>query len=1066
MVKHKITAPGLPAGIVQRERLFSLLDRRSDKPVKWISGPGGSGKTTLVSSFLESRTLSAIWYQADQGDADPATFFYYMGLAFEDSVSPADHESLPLLTPEYLADIKTFTRRYFHSLFTQLSVPCAIVLDNYQDVSSCSPFHELIMEGFSVIPDGICVIVLSRNEPPPVFTLHDSAERIEFIGWSDIRFSFDEAKQFAGTQIESSLETEALTRLYTKTDGWIAGLLLILESLKGSALDYQLLERMPLDKVFGYFADKIFDGCDPELQEFLLKTAFVPGITAQMAERLTGTGSSEQILSKLCRNRFFTEKHSPADPAYQYHPLFREFLLARAEQTFPTHTLREIRRKGASLLKGAGRTEDAAVLLVEAAYWDGMTELILNAAPVFASEGRYEPVLVWLESMPVEIVETDPGLLYWKGICLLLRSPQQSRISFRKAFDLYSQANDRLGMFRSWSRGAEVSLYDGEFTPLDKWLSLLDGMQVDDVAFPSKQLEDHVVMSIFNAMAFRQPHHPDISRWRERAVPLIRGTADINFRLQSAVHLLVHDLWNGNFGSATFMLGQIQSMACSRKITPMAEITIMNARVLHAFFTGALALGVAVANDALRMADETGVHVWDSQLLGTGACCAFSMGDFATGGELLKGMENRLAWGGKRIDIGQYHGLCGWQDSLRKNFPAASPHLALALESFHGIGFLATEAVALNAMADNLREMGDTEQAGAYLSQAYGIASGMRSGFLEFMCLLNSVQLALDASDELLGVSLLRKAMALGSTGGYVNGWFWRPASLIRLCIKALENDIEVDYVRGLIRRWSLVPETPPLQIDAWPWPLKIRTLGTFELIRDDKPVVVSGKAKKTLELLKSLIAFGGKNVAQDRLTDALWPEADGDLAQRSFDTTLHRLRKLLGNEKVLPLQAGRLSIDPRHCWVDTWAFERHCGETEDALKRKVTQKDTVRLTLCFEKGAALYNGSFLPEDAEHAWTAPMREHMRSRFLHLLGSAGSHYEALKQWEKAAASYRKGLQVDSLAEEFYQGLIVCQQQLGQTTQAVKTYQSCCSALSAGLDLAPSLKTEKLYQSLIK
>lgn len=987
MVKHKISAPRLPAGIVQRERLFLHLDESSQKPVVWISGPGGSGKTMLVASYLASRNLPAIWYQVDQGDADPATFFYYMGLACRDVARP-DQESLPLLTPEYLGGIKTFARRYFEQLFARLPAPYAIVLDNYQDISPSSPFHELMLEGISVIPDGITVIALSRNESPPVFTAQDAAERFAYLGWSELRFSFDEAKQFAVGQTETALGTEALTHLYTKTDGWIAGLLLILESLKGSYLDHQLLEQLPLDKVFGYFADKIFEGSDPDLQGFLMKTALAPSITVHMAEQLTGMGSSEQILAKLCRNRFFTAKLSPAEPVYQYHPLFREFLLARAEKTLPVLELRGVRRRAASLLKGAGRTEDAAGLLLEAADWDGITELVLDSAPELASEGRSETVLTWLQSIPAEIVETVPGLLYWKGVCLLLHSPPESRSCFRKAFDLYSRENDSVGIYLSWSGGAEVSLYDGEFTPLDQWLSLLEGMRLNDAAFPSRQLEEHVAMSIFNAMAFRQPHHRDIAKWRERAFPLVRGCSDINARLQSAVHLVVHDLWNGNFARASFLLQQTLGMAGSRSVSPMTEITIMNAQVLHCFFTGEWASGVALAYDALRMGDETGVHVWDSQVLGMGVACAICRGDSATADGLLKGMESRLEWSGKRMDIGQYHGLRGWQDSLRNDFPAAAPHMELALESFHGIGFRAAEAVMLNAMVENLRFMGHAEQAGAYLSLAYDIANGMGSAFLEFHCLLNSVQLALDACDELQADIRLRKAMALGSAGGYVTGWFWRPASLVRLCARALENDIEVDYVRGLIRKWSLVPETPPLHIDAWPWPWKILTFGTFQLIRDNEPVVIAGRAKKPLELLKALIAFGGKNVPQERLTDALWPDADGDLAQRSFDTTLHRLRKLLGNDKVLLLQAGRLAINPRYCWVDTWAFERVCVEIEDALNAQGPQAQG-KLVPYFEKGVSLYKGSFLPEDIDHAWTISMREQMRSRFDHLLARAGT-----------------------------------------------------------------------------
>lgn len=1029
MIKYKLTAPGLPAGIVQRERLFLLLENSREKPVKWISGPGGSGKTTLISSYLESRNLPAIWYQVDQRDADPATFFYYMGLAFKDCVSP-DQEPLPLLTPEYLVGIRTFTHRYFDQLFTQLPVPYVIVLDNYQDVSPSSPFHELLMEGLALIPNGITVIAVSRNEPPPVLSSHDTSKRFDFLGWSDIRFSFDEARQFAGQQMESPIETEALTRLYTKTDGWIAGLLMILESLKGGGLDQQMLETLPLDKVFDYFAEKIFDSSDLELQEFLLKTAFAPGITALMAEQLTGIGSAEQILSRLSRNRFFTEKHSPVDSVYQYHPLFRAFLLARAVKTFPADELREIRRSSASLLEAAGRTEDAASLLKEAADWDGLTELILNSAPHFASEGRSEAVHAWLCGIPGEIIERVPGLLYWKGICLLLHSPHQSRICFRKAFDLYSQVNDRVGACLSWAGGAEVSLYDGEFTHLDEWLSLLVGMHLDDCALPSQQLEEQMAMSIFNAMAFRQPQHPDISKWRERGAPFVHGNGDINLRLQATIQLAVHDLWKGNFGRATFMLEQAQDMAHSRRISPMTEITIRNGQVLHAFYTGTLTSGVAIALDAVRMTDETGVHILDRQVLGNGAACALSIGDFATSEELLKKMEGSLreGWGWKAFDTCYYHLLRGWQKSNRDDFAAAAHHLELAMSGMPVAGFVAVEALVFNLMAMNLRNLGDAEQAGTYLSQAYAIAHGMKSDFLEFFCLCNSVHLALDASREREAIDLLRQAMTLGSRGGYAGEWFWRrPSALQRLCVKALENDIEVEYVRGLIRKHSLVPSPPPLHIDTWPWPLKIITFGTFELIRDDQPVALTGKAKKPLELLKALIAFGGKNVSQERLADALWPEADGDLAQRSFDTTLHRLRKLLGNEKVLQLQACKLSIDPRYCWTDVWAFERHCRWIEYALNDTGHQTDTGRLVLYFEKGAALYKGNFLHDDTEQTWATSMREHIRSRFLLLIESAGGHYGTLNQWEKAAKWYRKGIEEDSLNEEFLQRLLACQQQ---------------------------------------
>jgi hypothetical protein len=42
---------------VPRERLFEQLDRFQGVPVIWVSGPAGSGKTTLVSSYLQDRRI-------------------------------------------------------------------------------------------------------------------------------------------------------------------------------------------------------------------------------------------------------------------------------------------------------------------------------------------------------------------------------------------------------------------------------------------------------------------------------------------------------------------------------------------------------------------------------------------------------------------------------------------------------------------------------------------------------------------------------------------------------------------------------------------------------------------------------------------------------------------------------------------------------------------------------------------------------------------------------------------------------------------------------------------------
>lgn len=125
----KICRPKI-LGAVTRSRLVSLLDVARNQPIIWVSAPAGSGKTTLVASYLDEHKLPCLWYQVDEGDADIATFFYYMGLAAK-RASPRNRTSLPLLTPEYLQGITIFTRRYFENLYSRLKAPFTLVFDNY-----------------------------------------------------------------------------------------------------------------------------------------------------------------------------------------------------------------------------------------------------------------------------------------------------------------------------------------------------------------------------------------------------------------------------------------------------------------------------------------------------------------------------------------------------------------------------------------------------------------------------------------------------------------------------------------------------------------------------------------------------------------------------------------------------------------------------------------------------------------------------------------------------------------------------------------------------------------------
>jgi len=52
-------SPLILGEVMPRERLFALLDQKPPTNAFWVSGPGGSGKTTFVASYLQERKKTA-----------------------------------------------------------------------------------------------------------------------------------------------------------------------------------------------------------------------------------------------------------------------------------------------------------------------------------------------------------------------------------------------------------------------------------------------------------------------------------------------------------------------------------------------------------------------------------------------------------------------------------------------------------------------------------------------------------------------------------------------------------------------------------------------------------------------------------------------------------------------------------------------------------------------------------------------------------------------------------------------------------------------------------------------
>jgi LuxR family maltose regulon positive regulatory protein len=873
------------------------------------------------------------------------------------------------------------------------------------------------------------------------------------LNWEDLKFDDGEVLGLARSRAVNA--TDASLQVLARADGWAAGLVLLLESSSEAAS--AMPRGAPSQVMFDYFAAEVFRRVEPTTQDFLMQTAFLPRLSSRMGEELTAHANAGPLLATLSRRNYFTTHH---DEYFQYHPLFREFLLARAKDFFPASRLAAIRNDAARLLSECGMLEEAVGIWLELADWDAVANASLQSAATLLAQGRHAVVNRWLDALPSSVVDANPWLLYWRAAAILPFAPVQSRPCFERAFDLFRARDDRAGLLLSWAGAVQaVRFGQSDAQPLDGLIARLEELLQENAWYPSEAIEYQVAHGMYTAMFWRQPQHPEFERWKERALTLARSGPDQARRSYTVYMAAIYELLMGHRGEASFLL---ESLAAQRphELSSVLQSVSFFARACCQREAWMISDCLETVHQGLLASASSGVHLWDFQLRGQGVLAAFATGDLERADALLQQMASAA-------DLNQpgsaawYHFLATIKMLARGDPQAALPHAEGSVRLAGGWLFL--EAVAHFALAATLWQLGMTSRANEHLRRGLEMGDTMQSDYLRHFGYMLRAGFLLKSSDRDGAVSALNQGLSLGRQHDMLSApWarLSRPEDCARLTALALEAGIETDYVRRIARMHGWAGPSP--QAEGWPWAIRIRTLGAFVVLVDDEVLRFPVKTqKKPLELLKALVAYGGRDrgVPTSILSGQLWPDLEGDAGKNALDAALHRLRKLLKRGDAVLAQEGKLILDPRHTWVDVWAFEAFSTD----LEHKINEPDTAHLIEASEALLKCYAGHFLA-DEEAGWALSARERLRSKFLRDVSMIGEALQRIGAWERITDLYRRAVELDPLIEEFHRALMRSYRAQGRLAEALDAYRRCRELLSVVLGIEPSGSTQAIYRAL--
>ena len=1050
------TSPNGSVPHVHRRILHETLNGTARHRICLIIGAAGWGKSTIAESWAQERRVA--WVRQDGHQSDP--------IRFARSLREALRPHLPTFS-ETFPEAETFgdggagahaeaVCEWLRKSLSEDIEDIALVVDDLQEIAPDTDSARALEGLCRHAPDRLHLVLISRSEPPFSLVRLRGQGLVAEIHASELAFDVAEVDAL----LRSTVGAEPLglaAQLWERSGGWPVAVCQAVEMLREVEPDHraEVLERLtrPGERLHSYLAEEVIGEVPEPVREVLRRLAVLGQATASSVIT-SGDADGADSLADLARRGLVRCTPGRVDRWSLVRPL-RDYF--DHEPALPVGDRARLNRLAAEECTGRGAYADAMRHLLAAGDHAGCAALLLEHGATMVNSGHVEVVLDAVGLPPEHLA--DPRIQRVLGQARQVRGQWAGA---RECFERAGDGSDELHPALAWRAG--LSAYaQGE---LDEVLALSDrtgrGNTVDDarlsalVAVASRMVGDYAGCSTETA----------------RAVDIARQCGDPSALATGLTALAVLAATDGDRLRADAHFADAQGSAEAAGDL----LQVLRLRVLRAFHLVEMGLprdGLAESETALGLAESFGdpfltalAHTVRGAANNRLGVLEPALADFAAARDLLQRIGSRfLAW--PLCGLGDVHRTRGRPARARAAYEEA---LALAEPCHEVLGVsaaliglariraaddlpaahaLAERAVALREPLRHVKALltrgwvalmaEDRKSAAADAARAAAAARVRRDdpGLAEALVLG-----VLSSDDPARHCAPLAEAIQIWAetgcrieeaAGRIVAGWTGAASTegetdLAERTLRAVGVELKSRRVAG------------PLAVVARATPaVSIRSLGTFQVLREGAPIPNNAwQSKKARDLLKILVTRR-RPVSRDHLMELLWPGVEPARSGNRLSVLLSTVRDVLASPPrdtdAMPLvtKGNTVWLDRTRASIDVEEFLSHAGTALEAHRRG--QADATDRLLAAESE---HTGDFLEEDPYQEWAEPVADEVRATYIALLRAVVFRLRAAGDVERAVRYSLRLLEQDCYDEQAHLDLMQIQLDADHHGEALRRY----------------------------